>query len=405
MLVHSRIVKASRRAGTNSVALSILEERPFYFIVALWGAEFRSFFINLLLPTLLAPGNIPSLVNGSGSRFLIATTRSDWIALQDAPLMAVLQSHIQVVAIDIPEVSPGDDKFVVMTRAHKLAADLAIEAKAFGIFLCPDTLLSDGTVRHLQDRAAAGAKVVLIAALRHDQEGFLADLYALPRYALNKPLVFSPRELMELSLCHLHPQVVRRDFDADEFAIVPGFCIWRAPDRSGLILHNTRWGPLLFSYGDLNVHHSASNYAGEGHVSVDDDYVYRNYGTSDDIQVVTDSDEITYISLTSTRELAKEATTAGSLSKRVCLRINAFSGIMDPLQWKLFRLHIRLHTGELTAAWRVKEAEIDEVLKKTIRNSPSPIDRICFRLIIMRYILKEFLAGNSKPLRAALRLR
>ena len=162
------------------MALSILEERPFYFIVALWGAEFRSFFINLLLPTLLAPGNIPSLVNKSGSRFLIATPRSDWIALQDAPLIAVLQSHIQVVVIDIPEVSPGDDKFVVMTRAHKLAADLAIEAKAFGIFLCPDTLLSDGTVRHLQDRAAAGAKVVLIAALRHDQESFLADLYALP---------------------------------------------------------------------------------------------------------------------------------------------------------------------------------------------------------------------------------
>jgi hypothetical protein len=387
------------------MALSILEERPFYFIVALWGAEFRSFFINLLLPTLLAPGNIPSLANKSGSRFLIATTRSDWIALQDEPLMAVLRSYIQVVVIDIPDVAPGDDKFVVMTRAHKLAADLAITAKAFGIFLCPDTLLSDGAMHHLQDRAAAGAKVVLIAALRHEQENFLTDLYASPKYVTDKPLVFSPRELMELSLRHLHPQVIRRDFDSDEFAIIPGFCVWRAPDHNGLILHNTRWGPLLFSYGDLNVHHSASTYAGEGHVSVDDDYVYRNYGISDDIQVVTDSDEITYISLTSTRELAKEATTAGSLSKRICLRINVFSGIMDPLQWKLFRLHIRLHTGDLTSAWKAKETEIDGVLDKAVSNSPSATDRIYFRLIIIRYILKELLAGNSMPLRAALRLR
>ena len=244
------------------MASSILEERPFYFIVALWGAEFRSFFINLLLPTLLAPGNIPSLANKSGSCFLIATPRSDWTALQDEPLMGVLRSHIHVVPINMPEVAPGDDKFVVMTRAHKLAADLAIEANAFGIFLCPDTLLSDGTVRRLQERAAAGAKVVLIAALRHQQESFLADLYASTAYAPNKPLVLSPRELMELSLRHLHLQVIRRDFDSDEFAIVPGFCLWRAPDQSGLILHNTRWGPLLFSYGDLNVHHSASNLCG-----------------------------------------------------------------------------------------------------------------------------------------------
>lgn len=387
------------------MASSILEERPFYFIVALWGAEFRSFFINLLLPTLLAPGNIPSLANKSGSCFLIATPRSDWTALQDEPLMGVLRSHIHVVPINMPEVAPGDDKFVVMTRAHKLAADLAIEANAFGIFLCPDTLLSDGTVRRLQERAAAGAKVVLIAALRHQQESFLADLYASTAYAPNKPLVLSPRELMELSLRHLHLQVIRRDFDSDEFAIVPGFCLWRAPDQSGLILHNTRWGPLLFSYGDLEVHHSASTYAGEGHVSVDDDYVYRNYGTSDDIQVVTDLDEITYISLTSTRELTKEATTAGYLSKRVCLRINAFSGIMDPLQWKLFRLHVRLHTADLTQAWKAKETEIDEALDKAVGKSPSALDRLCFKLIIIRYILKELLAGNSKPLRAALRLR
>ena len=84
----------------------------------------------------------------------------------------------------------------------------------------------------------------------------------------------------------------------------PGFCIWRAPDQDGVILHNARWGPLLFSYGDLDVHHATSNYAGEGHVLIDDDYVYRNYGNSDDIQVITDFDEITYISITEADVLA-----------------------------------------------------------------------------------------------------
>ena len=38
------------------------------------------------------------------------------------------------------------------------------------MFLCPDMLLSDGAVRSLQERAVAGAKVVLVSAFRHDQE-------------------------------------------------------------------------------------------------------------------------------------------------------------------------------------------------------------------------------------------
>ena len=140
---------------------TILRERPIYFIVALWGATFRELFLKLLLPSLLAPGNIPALVNKSRARFLIATTRSDWTANEDAPLMALLRSHVEVVLIEIPEVAPGEDKYLIMTRAHKLAADSAIEGKAFGMFLCPDTLLSDGAVRSLQERAVAGAKVVL----------------------------------------------------------------------------------------------------------------------------------------------------------------------------------------------------------------------------------------------------
>ena len=106
-----------------------LVERPIYFIVALWGATFRELFLKLLLPSLWRLSNISALVNKSRARFLIATTRSDWTAMQDAPLMALLRSHVEVVLIEIPEVAPGEDKYLIMTRAHKFTADSAIERK------------------------------------------------------------------------------------------------------------------------------------------------------------------------------------------------------------------------------------------------------------------------------------
>jgi hypothetical protein len=249
------------------------------------------------------------------------------------------------------------------------------------VFLCPDALLADGAVVHLQDRARFGAKVVLVAALRHTQETFLADLYAHPSYRADQPLVLSPRELVGLSLPHLHPQTLLRDWDSDHFSVCPGFCFWRAPDQEGLILHNTRWGPLLFSYADL-VRHDTKSSLGEGCLSVDDDYVYRNYGQSSDIQVITDSDAVTYVSLTPACVAAPEATTTGSLNKRVCMRINAYSGIMDPLQWTLFRKHIRFHTRDITSAWEKKERAIGRTLERTLRSSPSSFDHKRFQFII-----------------------
>ena len=36
-------------------------ERPFYFIVVLWGERFRNYFLDFALASALSPGNIPAL--------------------------------------------------------------------------------------------------------------------------------------------------------------------------------------------------------------------------------------------------------------------------------------------------------------------------------------------------------
>ena len=74
--------------------------RKFYFMLAFWG-KFREHFYSLLLPTLLAPGNIPILKDRPGSKLIVCTTHDDWDALKDRPLMHELTSNIEPLPIFI----------------------------------------------------------------------------------------------------------------------------------------------------------------------------------------------------------------------------------------------------------------------------------------------------------------
>jgi hypothetical protein len=353
----------------------VLKERPFYFMMNVWGDEFRWMFLNLCLASLLSTRNIPALVNKTDSRFLILSPREDLDALASEPLIAKLREYITVQFIEIPSPGAGDDKFDLNTFSYKLAADLCFDKKAYGVFLCPDTLLSDGTVVALQERARQGAKVVLVAALRHDQRAIISELKQSRDINLGAPLCFPPRAMMKLGLAHLHPQAFLHDWSGGTFNRYPGFALWRVPGGDGLILHTMRWNPLLISYADIKSHQTWSRFGGTDHIGMDDDYIFNNFGDGEDIQAVTDTDEIAYVSLTPTETGASHDITHGEFNKRTCLRVMAYGRTMDPLQWRLFRAHIRMHSGDITPVWTALEGRIDAILHASLARRPSSFDK------------------------------
>src|SRR5438067_12634743 len=81
--------------------------RPFYFIVVLWGERFRNYFLDLGLPTLLSPGNLPALKTDPRSKFVICSPAEDWAALHAAPVVRLLEQYVDVAHIDIPACPPG----------------------------------------------------------------------------------------------------------------------------------------------------------------------------------------------------------------------------------------------------------------------------------------------------------
>lgn len=362
----------------------VLRDRPFYFMMNVWGDEFRWMFLNLCLASLLSPRNIPSLVNKRGSRFVIVAPREDLDVIERSPLAAQLREHIGMELIEIPDpnalspnLRPPNYNYLINTRSYKLAADLAYKNGAYGCYLCPDTLLSDGSVAYLQKRALGGANVVLAAALRHDQDSFLTELTNSKAVELGKPLCFKARDLVELSMRHWHPQVTAHDWDSDRFTLNPGFCLWRIRGSNGMVLHSMRWAPLLINYAALTEHRVESRFGGGGTVAMDDDYIYCNFGAGDGIELVTDTDSIAYVSLTpATGALAAE-TTSNNFSKCISLRISAHG--MDPLQSKLFRQHVRIHPGPIDKTWHDREREIDGILDQCLKRPPTAFDRLWHR--------------------------
>lgn len=332
--------------------------RPFYFTVVFWGPVHRAYFTDLLLASLLSPNNIPALNPRRGNKFLIATPRADWDALQEHPLFERLRAYAEPEWLEL-EVDPDDHKMDrkmrAMSRGHQLVAARAFEDRAYGVFVTPDVVISDGSVAAMERLAEAGKKVVLVVAIRYQHEPILAELESRGYAKPGQPIAIRSRDLMRIALRHLHTETRRYEFDSPWFAASPISVYWRVPRGAGLIIHSFSWAPVVVDYGVLS-HHDMKTFE---HWTLDGDYIYRNFPSPADAYVVTDSDEIAYVSFTKEADLHFELTPylAGRARwvtdwyKMRLIRALKDSPVMDPLKRHIFPTPVYLHAGEISPPW------------------------------------------------------
>src|SRR5215468_2419346 len=102
----------SRRRGVNDVVSKVyadrrsrsvtILDRPFYFVVVLWGQRFRDYFLDYCLPSLLSPGNFPSLSTSAPSTLVIATQPGDWAAMKTTAIFQELERYVVPVMAELP---------------------------------------------------------------------------------------------------------------------------------------------------------------------------------------------------------------------------------------------------------------------------------------------------------------
>ena len=362
---------------------------PFYFICVFWGERYWREFCRLCLASMLAPGNIPSLEDGirASSRFVIVTTRADWEALQDDPTFILMKRHIEPMFIELPRPGADENKMSAMSRGHALASEAAFRARACGVYLTPDLVLSDGSVVALQRLSRAGRKVVLCVAVRFTEEGCLPELEALGVMEPGAPMVLPARTLVGVALRNIHSETRRYEWDSPYFAEVPISPYWRVSGEEGIVMHSFSWAPLLVDYSAL-AEHDASTFE---EWTLDGDYVHRNFGDHGDeaIHVVTDSDEITLVSFTREADLHFDLTAqwwkswryVGPSMKLSYLWALYGSAVMDDLKRRIFDRAVRLHGADLSPRWDETESRAAAIIAAATIDPPRFSERLVYKTV------------------------
>jgi hypothetical protein len=351
--------------------------RPIHIVVVVWGEHFRSQFADFCLPTLLSPGNIPALSGGQRNKMVICTTPEDWKALERTAIFELLARHITPHFIGIPPPPPGRSGTEHMGVGHELATEMASREGAYGVFITPDYMLSDGTLARIEALARAGKRVVLNAAVRFGEEPLFANLLAMGLIregehlgALGRPLTITGRQLAAAAIRSFHSQTERFDWDAAYFTNFPSACWWRVPGEDGIVMHALSWSPLLLDYAAIGRHDTSvlANW------TMDADYVYRNFGDGDGIYVVADSDEMMQVSWSPMANrpqslepsALKALPVVGEWIKGAIVRGALKSGFFDPLKQRMFFTPVRWHARDLSPAWHATEDRAARLLDRYV---------------------------------------
>jgi hypothetical protein len=347
-------------------------ERPFYFIVVLWGERFCNYFLDLCLPTLLSPGNLPTLSTKRRSRFLIWTYSDDWMRIKASPIFRLLEQYVDPVFSEIPPCPPGENsKYIHMGIGHRRGLDLAYQENAYPLLLTPDSIFSDGTLRRLQELASGGVELVLLPAIPFAEEPLFDNLQKLGisprnRNGMAEPICIGSRELVHAALGSLHSQTKSYEWDAPYFFTEPPAVWWRIPGENGILVNSLSWAAPFIDFSSVQSHDTSTF----NEWTFDGDYVYRNLGNIKNIHLVLDSDEMFIASWAPLDEKpyslrlqwSLRLWLIGALVRRTKFSEWFYSGLFDPLKRNIFFQSAKWHSQSLNQRWEAVDKRALRVL-------------------------------------------
>lgn len=360
--------------------------RPFDLMVPFWGKRYRDYFVDLCLPSLLAPNNIALLRAEDGHRFLIATTTEDWRAIENLPIMNRLRQHATPTWIEVSgplgatDVSAYDNYQTVIIKhqnhCQKKLVEAAYQRRSYGSLLFPDVIYSDFMIASLIKLARAGYHFVLLPALRQIEEDVLDDLTRLgylpsgARLSLTgEALAIPQRALAEMAVRHLHPEMLLFDQSKPVQPFHVPFRYWPIAGGRGLILHSFFGCIALIDFQVVSANHADCLDQG----AFENVYASSNFAQSERIHIINDSDEFALVSLTPRAvnwapplvEALRGPWWAPELKRLRNIRETMwiYAGAnRDVVRRDLFRVPIRWHSGELDRVWAKEARRIERMI-------------------------------------------
>ena len=248
-------LKSPRRAtrtDRKSAGRKRLGQPSLLISVPVWGKDYNDSLGNILLRTLLAPGNLPDVACRREIILELVTRESDADAIRALPALREIGSVAEVRIVCWPDrlfashPQAPDFHYRLFGSMHHYSI---LRARAEGgmdvMPLCADHVFSRGALGQIDAYLGSGSKLVASAALRIDKRrwapALLAELNGLPA---TRHLDFLPRRLVDDAIRYMHP-VTRHLIVSKPFNSLPFPLLFAKPD--GFAVHSFVLHPIAIS--------------------------------------------------------------------------------------------------------------------------------------------------------------
>lgn len=206
---------------TKSPVLKMQEARPTRIITYAWGDKYFEYLMSLVIPSLLAPGNLPYVAKVVPCELVILTEERFFSAVDAHPAIKRVKEHCQVRLIALDDLISVKDKYgMALTYAlHRGFSDLGpMMTETWQIFLNADFILADGCLQNLLKHLGAGERLVASPSYCANSADVLPELqkhYDPETFSLS----VSPRDLARLALQHRHNTIRGKTVNQRHFNI------------------------------------------------------------------------------------------------------------------------------------------------------------------------------------------
>ena len=177
-------------------------------------------FLEINLPTMLAPENLPALVDGVTCEYIIYTTSKDAAVMMHDRAFERLRA---LMPVEIKIFSPSKTRHPVDLHMDiwLSATERARKLEAFILFMPPDVGWANGSFARLRDALIAGKRAIFMTYPRVVSETISPALQEVHPRNVDEAMTVSPREMMALALTHIHPLMAAYTRSASHFPIHP----------------------------------------------------------------------------------------------------------------------------------------------------------------------------------------
>jgi hypothetical protein len=226
--------RARPRVGAAAAESAAGQTVEILIVTVVWGDWHLRAFLDVNLPTLLAPGNLPALFVRHRGTYRIYTRAADISRIEGS---ATFQRLATLVPIEV-EVIEDEERLRHPIQTHveiwRDAVAQATKLRKFALLMPPDVLWSDGSFGHVADLLAQGKCGIYAAFMRATSNTLLPAFHA--RFGAHPDrVVLSGMDLVRLCLEHLHPLTAAYARTSDYFPYHTEMIIWPVRDE-GLIV-------------------------------------------------------------------------------------------------------------------------------------------------------------------------